>query len=305
MATSIQIRVPATSANCGAGFDTLGLACTMYNHFTYEIINKGFYLDIIGEGAEKLKANRYNLAILSFLKLWNIHSNKKIGLKVKMNNVIPLSRGLGSSSSAIVAGLTAANYLTGNKFSKYELLNLATEIEGHPDNVAPAIFGGITVSYMNNSKADTLRFLPAKPFTLLAVIPDLTLPTKIARQVLPSKVEYTDAIFNISRSSLFTAALLTGDFSHISAALEDRLHQPYRLHLIPGAKKAIIAAKKNGAYNAVISGAGSTLMAYIPADCATERIAQAMQEALLLEKTTSSIVVLELDTKGAQVLSTS
>ena len=163
MKNKITVIVPATSANCGPGYDSLGLACNLYNDFTFEILDTpGFALEVIGEGEDRLRAGGRNLAFLSFLKVWNEVRGTRIGLKVTMQNRIPLSRGLGSSSTAIVAGLVAANLLTGSTLTKERLLNYATEIEGHPDNVAPALLGGITISYMDRSGAHSLRFLPQK-----------------------------------------------------------------------------------------------------------------------------------------------
>ena len=147
MKNKITVIVPATSANCGPGYDSLGLACDLYNDFTFEISERpGFALEVIGEGEDRLYASGRNLAFLAFFKVWNEVQGTRIGLKVTMQNRIPLSRGLGSSSTAIVAGLVAANLLTGATLSKEQLLNYATEIEGHPDNVAPALLGGITIS---------------------------------------------------------------------------------------------------------------------------------------------------------------
>ena len=175
----VTIRVPATSANCGPGFDTLGLACTLYNETTYEITDrKGFQLEVTGEGSEYLKPFGRNLAFASFLRIWNkITDNERIGLKVTMINRIPMSRGLGSSSSAIVAGLYAANALCDDYYTKDELLDVATDIEGHPDNVAPALFGGFTISCMEKGKAHSLRLMPEKPLKFIAVVPDSKLPT--------------------------------------------------------------------------------------------------------------------------------
>ena len=173
MKNKITVIVPATSANCGPGYDSLGLACNLYNDFTFEILDTpGFALEVIGEGEDRLRAGGRNLAFLSFLKVWNEVRGTRIGLKVTMQNRIPLSRGLGSSSTAIVAGLVAANLLTGSTLPKERLLNYATEIEGHPDNVAPALLGGITISYMDRSGAHSLRFLPQKELRFIAVVPD-------------------------------------------------------------------------------------------------------------------------------------
>jgi len=264
MKNKITVIVPATSANCGPGYDSLGLACNLYNDFTFEILDTpGFALEVIGEGEDRLRADGRNLAFLSFLKVWNEVRGTRIGLKVTMQNRIPLSRGLGSSSTAIVAGLVAANLLTGSTLTKERLLNYATEIEGHPDNVAPALLGGITISYMDRSGAHSLRFLPQKELRFIAVVPDQPLSTHKARQAIPQHIPHQDAVFNASRTALYVGALMSGNYQYLNAALEDRLHQPYRIPLITGTEAVFEAAKANGAYGAIISGAGSTLMAYV------------------------------------------
>ena len=302
MNKKVTVRVPATSANCGPGFDTLGLACNLYNYFTYELIDQGLSLKIEGEGTEKLKAGKNNLAFLSFYKVWDMIVGSKTGLSVIMSNNIPLSRGLGSSSTAIVAGLVAANHLTGNTLSKNEIVQLATEIEGHPDNVAPAILGGMTISYVDNGRASSLKFLPLKPFKLVAVVPDMPLATSLARRAIPKTVPHQDAVFNTSRAALLVGAMLTGDYQHLAAGLDDRLHQPYRAHLIPGMEDAFKAAVNNGAFNAIISGAGSTLMAYVPINVSCEAVGDAMCKALSEHDLHSVFYVLDIDTEGAVVL---
>ncbi|MEG0797562.1 MAG: homoserine kinase [Acidaminococcaceae bacterium] len=302
MSQKITVRVPATSANCGPGFDSLGLACNLYNYFTYEIISKGFTLEVQGEGAGALQASSHNLAFAAFLKVWNKMTATHIGLKVTMQNNIPLARGLGSSSTAIVAGLIAANKLTGEQLSPEDLVGLATEIEGHPDNVAPAILGGITISYLQAEKAHTLRFLPTQPLKFIAVVPNMPLATSIARKVLPKTVTHSDAVFNTGRSALLIASLLTGDYTHLPVALEDKLHQPYRATLIPGLTAAFSAAQKQGAYNAIISGAGSTLMAYAPLTSDHAAIGASMVTALKNHGVTAVYHILDLDTEGAIIV---
>lgn len=302
MNKKVTVRVPATSANCGPGFDTLGLACNLYNYFTYELIDQGVNLKIEGEGFEKLKASKNNLAFLSFYKVWNKIVGSKTGLSVCMTNNIPMSRGLGSSSTAIVAGLVAANYLSGNTLSKNDLVQLATEIEGHPDNVAPAILGGMTISYVDNEKAYSLKFLPIKPFKLVAVVPDMPLATSLARKAIPKTVPHQDAVFNTSRAALLVASMLTGEYQHLGPGLSDRLHQPYRAHLIPGMEKAFSAAVNAGAYNAIISGAGSTLMAYVPVNVSCNTVGEAMCKALSDQDLHSVCHFLDIDTVGAVVL---
>lgn len=300
----VSVRVPATSANCGPGFDTLGLACTLYNDLTYEIVDgKGFQLDVIGEGAEYLKPYGRNLAFASFLKVWNkITDNERIALKVSMNNRIPMSRGLGSSSSAIVAGLYAANALCNNYYSKEQLLDIATEIEGHPDNVAPAIYGGFTISYMEQEKAHSLRLLPAKPLKFIAVVPERKLPTILARQAIPETVSHKDAVYNISRASLLVGALLGGRYEFLQMALNDKLHQPYRAYLIPGLPDVFSAAKDAGAYNAIISGAGSTVMAYADPESDCDIIGRSMVKAFAANNEKAIYHILDLDTEGVKII---
>lgn len=298
----VSIRVPATSANCGSGFDTLGLACTLYNEVTYEITSsRGFQLEVTGEGAEYLKPCGRNLAFASFLRVWNeVTARERIGLKVTMHNRIPMSRGLGSSSSAIVAGIYAGNILSGNRFNDDELLGFATEIEGHPDNVAPALLGGFTISYMDGRKAHSLRVEPAKPLKFIAVVPERRLPTVLARQAIPKTVSHHDAVFNTSRASLLVGALLSGEYQYLASGLEDKLHQPYRAHLIPGLDDVFEAARNAGAYNAIISGAGSTVMAYADVKADHERIARAMQDAFLKNNEPCAYHILDLDLDGVK-----
>lgn len=298
----VSIRVPATSANCGSGFDTLGLACTLYNEVTYEITSsRGFQLEVTGEGAEYLKPCGRNLAFASFLRVWNeVTARERIGLKVTMHNRIPMSRGLGSSSSAIVAGIYAGNILSGNRFNDDELLGFATEIEGHPDNVAPALLGGFTISYMDGRKAHSLRVEPAKPLKFIAVVPERRLPTVLARQAIPKTVAHHDAVFNTSRASLLVGALLSGEYQYLASGLEDKLHQPYRAHLIPGLDDVFEAARNAGAYNAIISGAGSTVMAYADVKADHEKIARAMQDAFLKNNEPCAYHILDLDLDGVK-----
>lgn len=298
----VSIQVPATSANCGSGFDTLGLACTLYNEVTYEITStRGFQLEVTGEGAEYLKPCGRNLAFASFFRVWNeVTDRERIGLKITMHNRIPMSRGLGSSSSAIVAGIFAGNILSGGRFSDDELLGFATEIEGHPDNVAPALLGGFTISYMERAKAHSLRVVPPKPLKFIAVVPERRLPTVLARQAIPQTIPHHDAVFNTSRASLLVGALLTGNYQYLGAGLEDKLHQPYRAHLIPGLEDVFEAARQAGAYNAIISGAGSTVMAYADMNADHEKIAREMQAAFLKNNEPCAYHILDLDLDGVK-----
>lgn len=302
MMRKICLQVPATSANCGPGYDTLGLACTLYNQFSFEILEKEeLLLEVKGEGAKYLRASYDNLTFKAFFAVWNdAFKDRPIGLKVTMHNNIPMSRGLGSSSSAIVAGVYAAAVLSGKSFSKEQLLNYATAIEGHPDNVAPAIYGGFTISYMEGEQAHSLKILPAKPLKFIAVVPEKRLATSLARKAIPKTIPHVDAVFNVSRASLLVGALLTGEYNFLGAALEDKLHQPYRAHLIPGLEDAFQAGKAAGAHNVIISGAGSTIMAYADFDADCVKIAQAICAALQKNNLKASYHILDLDTDGVK-----
>lgn len=300
----VTVRVPATSANCGPGFDCLGLACTLYNEFTYERLplEQGVQVVSEGQGSGQLPEGRSNLAAQSYFTLWEKLKQPETGLKITCRIRVPVSRGLGSSSTAIVAGLTAANTLAGNPLTKPELVTEATKIEGHPDNVAPAILGGITVNVMEDGRVESLKISLAKPLKLVVLVPEMQLPTSRARAALPKEVSHKDAVYNTSRAALLVGSLMSGDYEFLTTALEDRLHQPYRLPLIPGAKEALEAARKAGAYNGIISGAGSTLMAYVPQDGDPMKVGRAMEEPFIKRNIGTTIHLLDIDADGAKVL---
>lgn len=301
--STVTVRVPATTANCGAGFDCLGIACTMYNTFTFTIDSeKNISVIAQGEGSSMFKPHSSNLVIESFYAVYDQKKLPRPGIKLQMNNSVPLARGLGSSSSAIVAGIVAANYFTGSTLTNDDLLNIATNLEGHPDNVAPALLGGIIVSYMRNSCAGAAKLPCPNKFKLVAVVPELKLETKLARSVLPEQVPRHDAIFNLSRAALFVSAISTGKLEMLSDALHDTLHQPYRSKLIPHMQQVFDAAISNGAYGAVISGAGSTLMAFCPLTADCTKIGDAMQAVFAENSIPSKYHILDVDTQGAKII---
>jgi homoserine kinase len=260
------IHVPATSANLGPGFDCLGLALDLWNTIRVEVdpsANPGLHYQASGEGADLLNSSPDNLLTRSFAYLYEICGRKiPQSLTIFAENKIPLGSGLGSSAAAIVGGLAAANVLLENPLTETELLKVATEIEGHPDNVAPALMGGLVASACCSAEIVARRFdLP--PLTVIIVKPEVDLPTKVARSVLPDSVSRADAVFNISRAVLVTEALRNGELSLLAQVMEDRIHQPYRLKHIPGGEAAYLAAKSCGA--AALSGAGPSLIAFVEA----------------------------------------
>lgn len=302
----VRVRVPGTSANCGPGFDCLGLACTVYNDLELRLTREpGLSITMTGEGATNIPCDNRNIVWRSAQYLLEKAGKDKEyrGAVIHMKNRVPLSRGLGSSATAIVAGLTAANALIGNPFNRREILQFATDIEGHPDNVAPAIFGGFTVNAVTNGRVDCFSFLPRFRMKFVVAVPNFPLSTRMARKVLPTEVPMKDAIFNIGRASMLVAALTRGNERYLRLGLDDALHQPYRAELIPGMYDVFKAARRAGAAGATLSGAGPCLIAYVLEHRhAEEAVGKAMLEAFRKHDVDARILTLDLDTHGAQIL---
>ncbi|EJP33411.1 homoserine kinase [Selenomonas sp. FOBRC9] len=303
---TVRVRVPATSANLGPGFDAFGIACTLYNETTLTLTRApGVEITARGEGASHIPADERNIVWKSVRYLLERAgcNDEFRGAKIHMNNRIPLSRGLGSSATAIVAGLKAANAILDNRFNRHELLQFATDMEGHPDNVAPAIYGGFTVNTVTNGVVDCFSFLPRIFMRFVIMVPNFYLSTKSARQVLPVEILMKDAIFNISHAGMMVAALARGAEKFLDHAFEDALHQNYRAELIPGMFDVFAAAKRAGAYGAALSGAGPCLIAFVPERrrC-TDAVADAMRSAFRDHGVQARPLFLRLDTKGARIV---
>jgi homoserine kinase len=264
----LKIRVPATSANLGPGFDCLGLALDIWNEIQFESAEKITY-KVSGEGAEKLNKGAKNLLTKAFAFVYEVCGRELSGASIQAKNEIPMSSGLGSSAAAIIAGLYGANETLGKPFNIIELLELATEMEGHPDNVAPALLGGLVVSVMSGNEIITRRY-EIPPLTTVIVKPDVYWPTRVARAVLPKSVSRTDAIYNIGRAVLVADALRNGDLDLLQKIMDDRIHQPYRLKHIPGGMSAFKTAQRFGA--AALSGAGPSIITFVPPENAGQAI---------------------------------
>lgn len=258
----IKLRVPATSANLGPGFDCLGLALNIWNEVSFEPTEKITY-HVTGEGAEKLNKGTRNLLTKAYAFIYEVCGREMRGASIHAKNEIPMSGGLGSSAAAIVAGLFGANEMLGNPLGKNELLKLATDMEGHPDNAAAALFGGLVVAVMTADEIITRRY-EIPEFTIVIVKPSVDWPTRVARAVLPKSVSRTDTIFNIGRAVLVVDALRSGDLGLLQKVMDDRIHQPYRLKHISGGMAAYKTAKRFGA--AALSGAGPSIIAFVPPD---------------------------------------
>ena len=300
---TVKVRVPGTSANCGPGFDCMGVACTIYNELELTLLEEEqLSIEVTGAGANNIPTDERNIvwrSIKNLLRIANLGDTYK-GAVIKMYNEVPLSRGLGSSATAIVAGLKAANECIGAPFTKRELLRMATDIEGHPDNVAPALYGGFTVSIVRNGRPECFRMMPHLPFKLVVAIPDFYLSTKAARAVLPEKITRADAVFNIGRAAMMMAALCKDNTSFLRSTFDDALHQPYRAKLIPGMFDVFRAAKMEGALGASLSGAGPCLIAFTLENA--EKIGEAMVKVLDEHEVKAEYKVFDIDPNGAQVI---
>ena len=299
MSQVVKIRVPASTANLGPGFDTLSLALDWYNEFTFKIIKEG--LKITQHNSNKLPCDSTNLVYKSFCEVFKKLKKTLPGVELDINCQIPLSAGLGSSASAVVSGLLAANALLNNSLSKDEILSLATIIEGHPDNAAAAIYGGLTVSVSSDVKVYVSQFPWPKELLIIVVIPDFELPTRISRELLPLKVPFGDAIFNVSRTAFLLSSLMNKDWEGLKIGFQDKLHQPFRQDLVPGMEAVLNEALIKGAFGGTLSGAGPTLVAFVNAKDRAENIARAMAEKWKEFKVSSTSKVLSVASDGAQV----
>lgn len=258
----VSIRVPATSANVGPGFDALGLAVTLYNTLHIDEYD-GVVVRPLDGAAVPLDDN--NLVVQTVRALYEECGRPFKGLWLEQVNNIPMARGLGSSSACIVGGLLGANRLLGDPFSREQLLDRAARMEGHPDNVAPAFLGGFVTAVFDGVHVYSVTQKLKDDLDFVAIVPDFELETPVARRALPDAVPHRDGVFNVARAALMAASLVTGRYENLSAAACDRLHQPYRLELIPGGRQAMDLCQSLGAYCSYISGAGSTIMAVCPA----------------------------------------
>lgn len=254
----ITVKVPATSANLGAGFDSCGLALGLYNTASMEEAD-GVWISSADGSA--VPTDESNLIYRTAAHLYEVCGKKLPGLKLVQTNAIPMARGLGSSSACIAAGLLGANHLLGRPLTRDEILTMATELEGHPDNVAPALLGGFVVSAFDEGKVWSLRRDVAASITFTAFIPSFELLTEKARAALPATVAHKDAVYNLSRAALLAVAFCEERYDFLPVATKDCLHQPYRMPLIPGGEAVCALAKKLGALGVFISGAGPTILA--------------------------------------------
>ncbi len=258
---AVSVQVPATTANLGPGFDTLGLALSLYDEIQVFPTDDGKYsAEITGSGAGEVETDENNLVIKSILYVFEKVGVKAPGLRLVANNRIPHGRGLGSSGAAIVSGVVAARgILSGiTEISDEQLLGYATELEGHPDNIAPALFGGLTIAWVTDNGPKFKKLLPHRLITPIVLVPEQTMSTKLARSLQPESVPHQDAIFNVSRSVLLMAALVQSP-ELLLEGTEDKLHQNYRASAMPETSELIKQLREQG-FAAVVSGAGPSVL---------------------------------------------
>ena len=271
----LRIRIPASTANLGSGFDSVGIALNLYNYIE---IGAAPGCEISSADGSEVPTGEDNLIYLSAKKVYEKAGLPFRGLKIIEENNVPFARGLGSSSACIVGGVFGANEILGRPFTKDELLDIAAEIESHPDNVSPALLGGFTANAMEGNHVCYVKAEVSEKLVFAAFVPPFELKTADARAVMPKEVSMKDSVFNLSRSAVLSASFLSGKYENLKTACDDKLHQPYRLPLIPGGEKIIEESYKNGALASYISGAGSTMMAIF--DCEKEKAEEFAKEIL-------------------------
>ncbi len=309
----ISVKVPATSANLGPGFDCMGLALPIYNTVTIEetvLPGTGIEINVIADSdaidpmsLSHIPLDENSIVYKAVELLYNSIGQTPSELKITIHSSIPVTRGLGSSSSVIVGALLAANELLGRPADEAALLSIATEIEGHPDNVAPAILGGLIIAAQEDDGSVTYRKLEwPQEWAITVCVPDFELATEIARSVLPKEVPMKDAIFNAQRLAMFIQAVNTKDSELMKTALKDRLHQPYRMKLIPGLDKIMDNLKHfENVLGCVISGAGSTILV-ISEKNDLDKIRNVVKETWANQNIKCDIKTLPVENMGAQVI---
>jgi homoserine kinase len=297
---SVTVKVPATTANLGPGFDTLGLALALYDELTVTVRDApGATVQVSGVGEGEVPTDETNLVVRAIAHAFAAYDQPMPGLDLVARNVIPHGRGLGSSGAAIVSGIMAAKGLLDGivEIDALGLLALATEMEGHPDNVAPCLFGGLTIAWVTTEGPQFKKLIVHRGVSPLVLVPQATMSTALARSLQPESVPHADAIFNVSRSTLLIAALIQSP-ELLIAATEDRLHQNYRAEAMPDTSRLIGLLREQG-FPAVVSGAGPSILV-LCSDPAQRLAAVELVESESESPWTS--LVLAVDFKGATVV---
>ena len=297
MIDDIVVKVPATSANMGPGFDSLGIALDVWNEVR---ISKGpFSIKIDGTGEEELPTDPSNLVYKSFCKVFEEIGEIVPEVTLACTNRIPLTRGMGSSSAALIGGLISGNAMAGFPLSISEILNIGARIENHPDNVAPALLGGVQIGIYDQEELITASVTFPEDLKVVLYVPDQIMPTDQARNILAPEVARKDAVYNIGRSALLVQSLVTGELDNLKYATQDMLHQPQRQKQFFPMKNIIKAAMEAGALGAFLSGAGSSILAFTKGREYT--IGYEMADAAMKSGLDGDIIFTSPTSKGAYV----
>ncbi len=309
----VSVKVPATTANLGPGFDCLGMALPIYNTVTIEetvLPGTGVEINVLADESvgedfsiEHIPMDENSIIYKAVELLYNSIGQSPSELKINIHSQIPIARGLGSSASVIVGGLIAANELLGKPADEAALLSIATEVEGHPDNVTPAIVGGLVISAKEDDGSIVYRKLEwPDEWVITVCIPEYELATDISRSVLPEEVPMKDAVYNAQRMAMFVEAIHTKDTELMKLALKDKLHQPYRMKLVPGLEKIIQNLKhEENVLGCVLSGAGPSIL-IISLKNDLERIRTMVKDTWHDLNLKAEILTLPVEKNGAQIL---
>lgn len=292
----IRILVPATTANLGAGFDSFGMALSVYNIVEFETAASGLHIDI--KGGLRVPVDERNLLYQSARQTLDSLGVKMPGLRIRQHNQIPVTRGLGSSAACRVAGVMMADMIAGLNMGKDEIVERAARMEGHPDNVAAAVMGGFTIAGMEGENAALMRIEPPTSLRACVFVPPFPLQTKKARFILPDKVSRQSAVYNIARAAMFSAALASGRLEYLAAGSGDALHQPYRKAFVPGFDEITGKALELGARAAFLSGAGPSIVALVDGDC--EGFAHEMRHFLAARQVDWEVLLTDVCRDGAR-----
>ena len=298
-----SVKVPASTSNLGPGFDVIGLALNLYNEYQFKVLDSAnselVYSSNIAES--EIPYSKDNLVYRAFDYVFKKEQQETPSIQIHFEANIPTTGGFGSSSTAIIAGLMAANQILGNPYDQKTLLKIGTQLDGHPDNITPAIIGGLVVCVYADSQHRFVKLDWDQNLFFVAITPDFKVPTANARSVLPTKVEFQDAVFNIGYSSLLVAALAAKDTETLKQCFKDRLHQHYRAQLVPGMQCVLDSGVEAGAIGTMLSGAGSTLIAVVDNQRTAETVGLAMQSAWLQSSVKSEIRYLKAVKEGARI----
>jgi homoserine kinase len=297
--SELRIRVPASSANLGPGFDSFALALPLLAEFELRPA-KTWSVTVEGDG-QGIPSDEENLFVVSARAAAKAAGRELAAQHVTQRSAIPIARGLGSSAAAIVGGVVAANTLLGEPFDRRTLLRIASEVEGHADNVAAALYGAFTVALPDEGGPVATRLVFPRTWRICLLIPGRPLSTEAARAILPALVSRDDAVFNVAHGATLIAAVMRSDGALLALAMADRLHQPARTKLVPALGEIIAAAREAGAFGAALSGAGPSVLAVAPTRLAA-RVVSAMEEAAAAAGAPGRGRVVRVRAAGAQVL---